>query len=104
MENNENEKEIETVIAIVIHTDGTFRAELEQLDTPLKGSRNANVNDVYKVSQDIITEIKNQQLTDRIVGTWLQVMASQQQPSTSSVVSDALKERGIQPESSAETA
>ena len=95
----ENEKEVETVYVVSVFTDGTFSASLEQTPEPIAVKRDATVYDVLSISQALVKEIEHSQLTDRIIISLLQVLQGAAQPSPADVVSEALKERGIDPES-----
>lgn len=94
-----SEKEIDTVFVVSVFTDGTFSANLEQPDEPIPVKRTATVYDVLSISQALVKEIESSQLTDRIVLSLLQVLQAAAPPTAADTVKDALKERGIDPES-----
>ena len=100
----DNKPVVETVYTVTVYTDGTFSASLEQPEAPIEVKRQATVYDVLSISGALIKEIESSQLTDRIVVSILQVLQAQVPPSTADTVKDALKERGIEPESPAPTA
>jgi hypothetical protein len=100
----DNKPEVETVYTVTVYTDGTFSASLEQPDAPIEAKRQATVYDVLSISGALVKEIESAQMTDRIVVSILQVMRASVPPTTADTVKDALKERGIDPESPAPTA
>ena len=95
----ENEKVVETQFVVNLYTDGTFSVELEKPEDAPETQRNATVNDVYQWSNTLIQEIDSQKLTERIVTSLFALMQPPAEPTTSDVVKEALKERGIDPES-----
>jgi hypothetical protein len=97
----ENEKVVETQFNVNIYTDGTFSVQLEKAEDAPETQRNATVNDVYQWSHLLIQEIDSQKLTERIVTSLFALMQTPEEPTTSDVVKEALKERGIDPESTA---
>jgi hypothetical protein len=90
-----NDKQVEVAFLVLLHTDGTFAVKLEDLTEPVEAARVADAGDVLNVSQTIIEELKAQALVSRIV----LALQPPQQPTVSDKVKDALKERGIDPES-----
>lgn len=96
------EKEVETVFVVSVHTDGTFSASLVQPETPIEVKREATAYDVYNTSREIIKEIDLQQQTERIIVSLLSVLQGPPaEPTPAEAVADALKERGIKPETAA---
>jgi hypothetical protein len=98
------DKVVDTVFVVSLFTDGTFTADLEQPETKIEVQRTATVYDVLTTSQSLVKEIENSQLTDRIIIALLSVLQGAQEASPADAVKDALKERGINPESTAPTA
>lgn len=98
----EDNKEVEAAYVVTIHKDGTFAAHMEQPEEKFVVERAATAYDVLTISQNLVKEIEMGQLTERIVMSILTVMSGAPQPSTASAVKEKLKERGINPESSAE--
>ena len=96
------EQEIETAFVVTVNTDGTFVAHMEQPDAPYEVKRIATASDILSISQALIKEIENQQLTDRIMVALLSVLQAAP-PSPSDMVKEKLKERGIDPESAPAT-
>jgi len=92
---NENNKTVEVAFLVLQHTDGTFAVKLEDLTEAVEATRVADASDVLSISQNIIKELETQALVNRIAMA-LQPVA---QPTVSDKVKDALKERGIDPES-----
>ena len=95
MENN-TEKEIEFAFIVSQYTDGTFAAHLELPTEPLVAKRLATGVDVLQMSQTLVKEIETQTLTERIVGTLLQMLQPPvEEPTVPEAVKEKLKERGI---------
>lgn len=94
------EKEIDIAFVVVTHTDGTFSVQLEYPEEKPVALRQATSYDVYQTAQQITKEIENQILTERIVGTLLQVLAppAPAEQTVPEAVKDKLKERGINPD------
>jgi hypothetical protein len=92
------EKEVETAFTVVLHTDGTFVANLEQLDEPVEVKRAATVNDLATVSAQLVKEIDEQQLVSRIANALASLMAPAPEMSIPEVLKEKLKERNITPE------
>jgi hypothetical protein len=92
---NENNKTVEVAYLVLQHTDGTFAVKLEDLTEPVEAVRVADASDVLSISQNIIKELETQALVNRIV----LALQPATQPTISDKVKDALKERGIDPES-----
>lgn len=93
------EKEVETVFVVSVFADGTFSAALEQPEEKIEVKRVATVYDVLSISQALVKEIEHGQLTDRIVMSLIQLMQAATPPTPADAVKDALKDRGIDPES-----
>jgi hypothetical protein len=89
---------VETFFIIAVNDDGSLTSHAQWPETPLAANRLATTFDIYQSSKQIVDEFEQQALADRIART---VVASMKPPTTSvpSVVADALKERGINPES-----
>lgn len=92
------EKEIETAFTVILHTDGTFVANLEQLETPVEVKRAATVNDLVLVSTQLRKEIEEQQLVSRIANTIIAMLQPPVEQTVSDKVKEKLKERNITPE------
>jgi hypothetical protein len=95
----EQNKTVETVFFVSVFNDGTFLADLEQPENKIEVKRTATVYDVLTISQALVKEIEASQLTDRIVVSLLQVLQAAVPPKPADAVKDALKDRGIDPES-----
>lgn len=93
-----SEKEIETAFTVVIHTDGTFVANLEQLEGPVEVKRAATVQDLVTVSTQLRKEIEEQQLVTRIANTIIAMLQPPAEPTVPDKVKEKLKERNITPE------
>ncbi|CAB4128087.1 hypothetical protein UFOVP223_21 [uncultured Caudovirales phage] len=92
----ENNKEVETAFVVLLHTDGTFAAQLDKPEG-VEVHRTASTFDVYQTAKQIVQEIDNQVLTERIIGSLAALLMPQPEPTAADVVKDALKERGIKP-------
>ena len=85
----------ETYFVITINSDGSFTSG----DTiPEEVNRSASTLDIYNVSKQIVNEIDQQLLTERIVNALAPILSppAQDVPAT---LKEKLKERGIDPES-----
>jgi hypothetical protein len=92
--------ELETYFVVLINKDGTF-STTNAIPEGAEAGRPANTLDIYNVSKQIVQEVDAQILTDRIVSAVSQVIAAQATPNADvpNKVKEALKERGIDPES-----
>jgi hypothetical protein len=95
-----SEKKVTTVFMVILNNDGSFQAQLEQPETPIEVERQATVGDVLHTSRMIVREIELQELTGRVVDTFVNLLQASQPATPADAIKDALKERGIQPESS----
>lgn len=93
------EKEVDTVYVVSVYEDGTFSAALEQPEKPIEIKRPATIYDVLSISQALVKEIEHAQLTDRIMLSLVQLLQAAAPPAPADAVKEALKERGIDPES-----
>jgi len=91
---NENAKEVEFFFIVAVEKDGSIQTYRE-MPEGLEAERPFNTLDIYKVSQEIVSDIKDQLLADRVITGLMNVMQAQQQP-VSARVADALKERGVE--------
>jgi hypothetical protein len=93
--------ELETYFVVLINKDGTF-STTNEVPEGAAAARPANTLDIYNVSKQIVQEVDAQILTDRIVSAVSQVITASQASPNAEVpnkVKEALKERGIDPES-----
>lgn len=89
---------VETFFVTVLNADGTLTTWNKIPENLPTEGRPANNLDIYNASKQIVDEFQNSMLADRVAR---QVIASLA-PATQKVsdkVADALKERGINPES-----
>jgi hypothetical protein len=91
---NENAKEVEFFFIVAVEKDGSIQTYRE-MPEGLEAERPFNTLDIYKVAQEIVSDIKDQLLADRVITGLMNVMQAQQQP-VSARVADALKERGVE--------
>ena len=91
---NENAKEVEFFFVVAVEKDGSIQTYRE-MPEGLEAERPFNTLDIYKVAQEIVSDIKDQLLADRVITGLMNVMQAQQQP-VSARVADALKERGVE--------
>lgn len=87
------EKPIETAFTVLVHTDGTFSVMLENPVEPFEVQRQPSDYDVFHTSQQIVAEIEQQLLTNRIVNTLVQVLSPQPEPTVADSIKEKLKER-----------
>lgn len=98
-----SDKEIETFFTVVLNTDGTLNVVLDNPETPLTAKREATNGDVFAISKQIVQEIEQSQLVERIVGTLISVLTPPPQETVSDKVKGKLKERGIDADTTAPT-
>lgn len=98
-----SEKENETFFTVVLHTDGTLSVALDNPETPLVAKREATNADVFAISKQIVQELEQSQLVERIVGTLISVLTPPPQDTVPDKVKSKLKERGIDADTSAST-
>ena len=91
---NENAKEVEFFFIVAVEKDGSIQTYREMPEA-IEAERPFTTLDIYKVSQEIVSDIKDQLLADRVVSGLMNVMQAQQQP-VSARVAEALKERGVE--------
>lgn len=96
-------KEIETFFTVILHTDGSLSVALENPEKPLEAKREATNTDVFAVSKQIVQELEQAQLVERIVGTLVSVLTPPAQETVPDKVKNKLKERGIDAETTAST-
>lgn len=87
------EKPIETAFTVLVHTDGTFSVMLENPVEPFEVQRQPSDYDVFHTSQQIVSEIEQQLLTNRIVSTLAQVLQPKPEPTIADSIKEKLKER-----------
>lgn len=82
---------------VTANSDGTFSTYAE-IPKDLESDHPASTYEMFSSMREIVQEMDASIMVDRIVNRLAGVLAPPQ-PSTASRVADALKERGIQPES-----
>jgi cobalamin biosynthesis protein CbiG len=95
--------EAEYYYLVVRGVDGSLVTYTQLPDEELKAVRQATTEDTYQTSRQIVDEIERNDLAIRVSN----IVLSQLQPKPEQVpgkIKDALKERGIDPESIAPTA
>ena len=90
---------IETYFLIAVNEDGTFTSYSQLPEEPLDAKRPSTTWDIFQTCQTIAKEFETQVLVDRIVNTVVSALAPAAEPSIPSKLKEALKERGINPES-----
>jgi hypothetical protein len=93
---------VETFFLITVNDDGTLTSQTELPTEAIEAKRVATNWDVYATAKQIVEEFDRQLLIDRVV-TGVVAQLTQPTPTPSAKVKDALKERGIDPESIAPT-
>jgi hypothetical protein len=91
---NENAKEVEFYFIVAVEKDGSIQTHRE-MPEGMEAERPFTTLDIYKVAQEIVSDIKDQLLADRVISGLMGVMQAQQQP-VSARVAEALKERGVE--------
>lgn len=87
--------EVEFYYVVAVDKDGTIQTFREIPVEGIEAQRPFNTLDIYKVSQEIVSDIKDQLLSDRVISGLMNVLQAQQQP-VSARVAEALKERGVE--------
>lgn len=90
---------VETYFLVTVTPEGGFVTYTKLPEEELEAVRQATTADVFNVSKQIAQEIEQSILVDRIVNTLAQAINPPQPETVSDKVKDALKERGIDPES-----
>jgi len=91
--------DVETFFLVAVTSDGGFVTYSEMPQEPINAERQATTADIYSVAQQIVREVDQQLLADRITASVLNALAPQVEPTLSDKLKEALKERGIDPES-----
>lgn len=89
---------VSTYFVVLMNEDGTLTTWNSVPENLPTDSRPANNLDIYTASRQIVEEFQNQLLADRVARQVLSAIAPKT-PKVSDKVSEALKERGINPES-----
>jgi hypothetical protein len=95
---------VETYFLLTVNEDGTLTSYTEIPEELPEQKRVATNWDVYTTAKQIVEEFDRQLLVDRVVQGVVNVLVPQapvEPPTTKAKVKDALKERGIDPESTA---
>jgi hypothetical protein len=90
---------VETYFLVTVTPEGGFVTYTKLPEEELEAVRQATTADVFNASKQIVQEIEQSILVDRIVNTLAQAINPPQEATVSNKVKDALKERGIDPES-----
>lgn len=89
----------ETYFFMVVNEDGTITSHIDIPETLPERNRIANNWDVYSTARQITEEFDRQVLVDRVIQGVVGALAPKEEPTTSQKIKDALKDRGIDPES-----
>lgn len=89
--------DVEFYFLVTANTDGTFSTYAE-VPKDLESNRPANTYDMFSTMREVVQEMETSFLADRVAQR-VASMLSPTEPSVADRVADALKERGIQPES-----
>ncbi|CAB4137706.1 hypothetical protein UFOVP325_68 [uncultured Caudovirales phage] len=92
---------VETYFLLTVNEDGTLTSYTEIPEELPEQKRVATNWDVYTTAKQIVEEFDRQLLVDRVVQGVVNVLVPQAAPTPTDKVKDALKERGIDPESTA---
>jgi len=97
----ESSMAVETYFFITVNEDGTLTSYTEVPKELPEQKRVATNWDVYSTAKQVVEEFDRQMLIDRIVQGVAGIFAQPAAQTQSDKVKDALKERGIDPESTA---
>lgn len=89
----------ETMFLIVVNEDGTLTSFSEIPEDLPEVKRVASNWDVYSTARQIVEEFDRTILVERVVQSVVSALTPVAEPAPSKKVKDALKERGIDPES-----
>lgn len=89
---------VETFFIIAVNDDGSLTSHTTWPDEPIVGVRLASTQDIYQSSKQIVEEFDAQMLANRIADTVVRKMGAPVN-NVSNTIIEALKERGIKPES-----
>lgn len=92
------EKEIDTAFLVIQYNDGSFSASLDPKDLAVEVRRQATATDVLTISNSLVKEIEQSQLTERLAVALVQLLTPPAEPTVPDVVKEKLKERGITPQ------
>lgn len=90
-------KEIETFFTVVINKDASINVLLETPKEDIVAERQAINADIYRFAKQVVDEFDRSLLVEGIVNALLPVLAPQEE-ALPDKVKEALKERGITPE------
>lgn len=93
---------VETLFLITVNEDGTLTSYSELPEEMPEAARQATNFDVYQSAKQIVEDFDSNLVAQKVAQMVVQALAAQaapQGPSVPSAVKDALKERGIDPES-----
>lgn len=90
-------KEIETAFSVIVYKDGTFATSPEPIGDEVKTERVATNFDIYQIARQVVQEVDNALLVDRIVNTLIPILNPTPE-SVSDKVKEALAKRGVTPE------
>ena len=92
---------VETYFLLTVNEDGTLTSYTEIPEEPPEQNRVATNWDVYTTAKQIVEEFDRQLLVDRVVAGMVKALTPPPVETPADIVKDALKERGIDPESPA---
>ena len=95
---------VETFFIIAVNDDGSLTSHTQWPDEPIVPQRFATTYDIFQSSKQIVDEFEQQVLAERIAKMVAAQLTVKEAPSVPDRLKDALKERGIDPESIAPTA
>ena len=90
---------VDTYFLVTVTPEGGFVTYTKLPEEELVSTRQANTADVFNISKQIVAEIEQSILVERIVNTLAQAINPPQPETVSDKVKEALKDRGIDPES-----
>jgi len=91
--------ETEFFYIVVRGKDGSLVTYTEMPKEDLNPERKATTGDIFATSRDIVDEVNKQDMVARITQAVVSNLMPQPEPTVADKVKEALKDRGIDPES-----
>jgi hypothetical protein len=91
---------VETYFLIAVNEDGSYTTYADLPEEEITRNHTATTFEIYNTVRDLAKEMENQLMVERIAGSILDALVPTNQD-VSGTVLNALKERGIKPDSAA---
>lgn len=88
--------DVETYFLVTVTPEGGFVTYTKMPEEELNAARQATTLDVFSCAKQIVQEVEQSILVDRIVNSLVSVLTPPQEESVSDKVKDALKSRKVQ--------